>query len=853
MTRFLPIALITLLLAAGTNAHAANSTVTCDTSTTLTTVNTCVPELKLYISGSSALSNAIKTVVISDLFDTSTMPVTTIIDNGSSNGNVTNGAKSVTAWYGLSKQNYGNHLFVVYNNKNGSGSGLTQLLTKPEFIPEADVVKIGPLSANLQNNCIVDPTSTYAAPVISCTSHAPTPTDLVVSDVNAIELFALETPTSGNLATSTKLTKTPLAMEGLGVAVNKNLYSALQLANISDGLLPASCAGSDSSTCQPTIRSADYASLISKTGIIKSSAALLNNSDTTPLTLARGSDLLGIQAASNIFFALNPCHSAVNTKGKAIKGVLGGELDILTSKDLLLSPNLLAVKDYVTSDEIVSSLNAVNDYVIGVLGLTTVPSASDSWKFVKLNGISPNFNDDGSIDPYQRNAFIRGKYPFAMTFYAINPTKTPAKGLAVHFSNVISALENGLKDSQLHNLTGIGYLDGVDNFKQSLYSHTNGNNCSPLIRNSSHTPLPPLPVTITGVSDGNIYTAPVTPSWIDADGTSSIATLDGYAYINGAVISASGSHTLVVTTTKKSNGLTSQISINFTIDTLSPLSPIVTGVTDGEIYNTSVSATWTDALGTTSNASLDGSAYINGTSISTDGVHTLVILTTKKLNGISTKTSISFTINTLAPQTLSLTAIPDFTSIQFFVAINKIGSGYYLVQQTAIPAPTLAQVLVGQQFTMTANNTSSLVKSGLTPSTSYTIYFIAKDSANNYQAKYQSLEATTIALPLGYISEGGLTWMPISPPANTWAGADNYCKNNTSQGAVWRMPKDYELIELYQSHVLVGNSLWLLGATWSATEYSTGNHIYISIASSLPSYQADHALDTKTLLVSCVH
>jgi len=243
--------------------------------------------------------------------------------------------------------------------------------------------------------------------------------------------------------------------------------------------------------CQPTIRRADYASLISKQGAIKSAGALLNNpSDTTVLTLARRDDLSGTQASSNIFFADNSCGNnhlpAVGTAlPKVIAGVLGGELDIISSTD---STANLVVQSLITTDAVRSSLLSQTGYTIGVISLNagegstpTGYTGTDTWKFVKIDGVSPTVLADGSVPSSQRT-FLNGNYPFAMTSFAVVPTKAPTKGVATLFPSVLSTMIGGLSDSSLHDLKGIGYLDNAPAAKRSLVQRTGGNNCSPLIK-----------------------------------------------------------------------------------------------------------------------------------------------------------------------------------------------------------------------------------------------------------------------------------------------------------------------------------------------------------------------------------
>ena len=81
-------------------------------------------------------------------------------------------------------------------------------------------------------------------------------------------------------------------------------------------------------------------------------------------------------------------------------------------------------------------------------------------------------------------------------------------------------------------------------------------------------------------------------------------------------------------------------------------------------------------------------------------------------------------------------------------AINEAGTGYYLVQAAAAAAPTAAAVIAANHgFAMTANTAASVNITGLTASTAYKIYFVAKDTANNVQAAVQSASATTTAIP----------------------------------------------------------------------------------------------------------
>lgn len=100
-------------------------------------------------------------------------------------------------------------------------------------------------------------------------------------------------------------------------------------------------------------------------------------------------------------------------------------------------------------------------------------------------------------------------------------------------------------------------------------------------------------------------------------------------------------------------------------------------------------------------------------------------------------------LTTAAP---SVTGTTD-TATTLHATINENGTGYYLVLPAAAAAPTVAAVKAGTSFAMTANVAANQAISGLTASTAYKIYFVAKDTANNDQAAVSSVDVTTEAAP----------------------------------------------------------------------------------------------------------
>ncbi|WP_158289661.1 S-layer homology domain-containing protein [Paenibacillus flagellatus] len=157
----------------------------------------------------------------------------------------------------------------------------------------------------------------------------------------------------------------------------------------------------------------------------------------------------------------------------------------------------------------------------------------------------------------------------------------------------------------------------------------------------------PATPSVTGVTYGLTY-ASATPTWTDEPGTTSTATLskDGgapAAYTSGTTIDADGSYVLVVTATKTLNGLTATTTIPFTIDTVPPARPTVTGVTYS-VY----APTWTDVPGVTITAVLEKDnvviPFAKGDTLTDPGHYKLTVTARKESNGLEDVATYEFTI-----------------------------------------------------------------------------------------------------------------------------------------------------------------------------------------------------------------
>ncbi|MDQ7095556.1 cell wall-binding repeat-containing protein [Desulfosporosinus sp. PR] len=157
--------------------------------------------------------------------------------------------------------------------------------------------------------------------------------------------------------------------------------------------------------------------------------------------------------------------------------------------------------------------------------------------------------------------------------------------------------------------------------------------------------------TVTGVTDGQTYTAAVTPASTDTDIASVSLTKDGTAVANYALGTAISDNGAYVLTVKDTSGNTT--IVNFTVNTAAAdtTAPTVTGVTDGQTYTAAVTPASADTDIASVSLTKDGTAvadYALGTAISDNGAY---VLTVKDASGNTT--TVNFTVNIAAADTLS--------------------------------------------------------------------------------------------------------------------------------------------------------------------------------------------------------
>lgn len=214
-----------------------------------------------------------------------------------------------------------------------------------------------------------------------------------------------------------------------------------------------------------------------------------------------------------------------------------------------------------------------------------------------------------------------------------------------------------------------------------------------------------LPATLSGVTDGSVYNAPQTITLQNVQS----ATLDGSAFTSGSTVSAEGDHTLVYTDFNNASK-----TVHFAIDTTAPT---VTGVSEGGLYKSVPSLTFSDSHFKT--ATLDGTAFTSGSSVTKDGSHTLVVT-----DAAGNTTTVHFTVDGTAP------AVSGVTDGAFYKDASKT--------ITITDASTVTATLNGPPFT-----------SGGTVSAEGTYTLVATDAAGNATTVHFTIDRTAPVITVG--------------------------------------------------------------------------------------------------------
>ncbi len=82
---------------------------------------------------------------------------------------------------------------------------------------------------------------------------------------------------------------------------------------------------------------------------------------------------------------------------------------------------------------------------------------------------------------------------------------------------------------------------------------------------------------------------------------------------------------------------------------------------------------------------------------------------------------------------------------------------------------------------------------------------------------------TVFPLPTGFVTQGGLTWVPLTDTPYTYPHAATFCSSSFNGLSGWRLPTQPELMALYSSGAM-NNQGWELVGTWSSTSDAPDYH-----------------------------
>ncbi|MHB1351853.1 MAG: hypothetical protein ACYC5S_01715 [Thiobacillus sp.] len=260
--------------------------------------------------------------------------------------------------------------------------------------------------------------------------------------------------------------------QGFGLAVSHPLYAALQKAQ---GLINTTAADGEAcdgkyaaGACQPGINRQKYASLVSAGSVTNKDGSLFGAPAGSVIKVERRVGTSGTQSASNAFFLNTPCATGAPGGSKSPAGSNNaGTASYNGGKVLVRSNN--------GSGDVKASLTAAStagELAIGVLSLENVPSASEKFAFVKLNGVAPN------ADAKQRQTAINGDYEMWYELVAFTAGSAFGEG-----ADLINGTVIALGDPSITDLTGLFVTKaaGVTGANVSK-GYKLGNACAPAVQ-----------------------------------------------------------------------------------------------------------------------------------------------------------------------------------------------------------------------------------------------------------------------------------------------------------------------------------------------------------------------------------
>jgi hypothetical protein len=376
---------------------------------------------KVYVSGASALRLSfgayIQEICTPGSFDVFFDDAGTVGDGIVTTADGVNGrAYSCTLASAVGNYAAGSDVVVYKRDQGGSGAGVNPILT-PAALSRIDVTAAGCVA----NVAQASPATDIQVPTFLCSSvDAAAVPDGGISDVEPalLQQFVNRQTNVAALAIPATVNFGSVVQGIFGVAVNKKLYTRLQQAQ---GLAQV-----DPPADQDTWTSADIANIPSLStefvraaltgGITGSAAAVRGWNVVVPaaplvagktINVCRRVEGSGTQAASNAFFALNPCQvgyaAALTPSGftqtAAAPGVAGtnGTLGVRASSTAFREDTGTGGVETCLGTTVETAVNPADAtdneaYGLAVLGRENNPRANGGdkgYRFVKLDGVAP--------------------------------------------------------------------------------------------------------------------------------------------------------------------------------------------------------------------------------------------------------------------------------------------------------------------------------------------------------------------------------------------------------------------------------------------------------------------------------
>ncbi len=200
-------------------------------------------------------------------------------------------------------------------------------------------------------------------------------------------------------------------------------------------------------------------------------------------------------------------------------------------------------------------------------------------------------------------------------------------------------------------------------------------------------------------------------------------------------------------------------AVSFNIsDGVAPATPTVTAgypsVTSANSVSVQVNgeigaSVWVNGADTGFVIGAGGNVSVNLDTSGADGVKNFSITLKDGDSNESSAANVSITADRTPPTTVSapVSGISHNAATATFT-IDEAGTGYYLVLSSASPAPSAATVFsTGTSLALSANTPQAVSITGLSASTSYVVYFVAKDARNVEQVSVTSTSFNTSAAP----------------------------------------------------------------------------------------------------------